>query len=52
LNVADALVTLGVDGIISDYPVLMRRLAMQKGYKVESEARDEKEVMKCLQKYL
>ncbi|KAH6917974.1 PLC-like phosphodiesterase [Coprinopsis sp. MPI-PUGE-AT-0042] len=52
LNVAETLVTLGVDGIISDYPVLMRRMAIQKGYKVDSEARSEKEVMKCLQKHL
>ncbi|TEB35103.1 PLC-like phosphodiesterase [Coprinellus micaceus] len=51
LNTAQALVDLGVDGIISDYPLIIRRLAEQVGRSVSAQ-RSQATVLQCLNKHI
>ncbi|RXW22891.1 hypothetical protein EST38_g2947 [Candolleomyces aberdarensis] len=51
LDIAEQLMEWGVDGIITDYPFLVRRLAVQRGHSVASTFSQEK-VMGCLDKHL
>ncbi|KAJ2920167.1 hypothetical protein MD484_g184, partial [Candolleomyces efflorescens] len=51
LDIADQLIEWGADGIITDYPVLVRRLAVQRGRSV-APAFSEEKVMKCLDKHI
>ncbi|KAL0072223.1 hypothetical protein AAF712_001148 [Marasmius tenuissimus] len=51
LNTAELLLDTGVDGLITDYPNMMRRLAQQKGYHVAPKY-PKKRVLGCLQQHL
>jgi len=50
LATVEQLDKLGVDGIITDYPEVVRRWADQKGYKVAPKV-DYEVVNKCFKKY-
>ncbi|KAL0576572.1 hypothetical protein V5O48_005404 [Marasmius crinis-equi] len=51
LNTAELLLEMGVDGLITDYPNMMRRLAQQKGYHVAPKY-PKKRVLGCLEHHL
>lgn len=51
MNIAEQLLQWGVDGIITDYPELMRRFIAGKGRSVAAEFPKER-VFKCLDKHI
>lgn len=51
LTIAESLIEIGVDGIISDYPVMLRRLAEWGARSVASQ-RSQAQVLKCLDEHL
>ncbi|KAF8707397.1 carboxypeptidase s, partial [Rhizoctonia solani] len=51
LNIAEQIYGWGVDGIITDYPEVVRRWALLKGVSV-SKTYDQNKVLKCLKKHI